>query len=203
MLMIIGKSLVDVSKLPALKHMGWPDRKRTPFSPHQLIPFCPHVGYHPNAVIVLNHYVGSWEACTHRANDSRKGNFKNRKEWEKSAYRKKGERGDDIRPWIKGFVRLFGEQKAKLLFANTGLPADYTVSDKADASWQASNASTTSDADQSSKANASWQASNASTTSDADQRRNDKKTAQTGLKKLRTRLYFKKSIEEEKEDLGM
>jgi hypothetical protein len=132
---IIGKSLVDVSKLPALIHMGWSDRKRTPFSPHQLIPFCPSVNYHSNAFIVINHYLGSWDSYTYRANDIRKGNFKNRKEWGKFAYRKGGKRGDDIRPWIKGFVRLFGEQKAKLLLANTGLPADYTVSDKADA-WQ-------------------------------------------------------------------
>jgi hypothetical protein len=136
---IIGKSLLDVSKLPALKHMGWSDRKRTPFSPHQLIPFCPSVSYHPNAFIVINHYLGTWESYTYRANDSRKGKFKNRKEWEKFANRKGGKRGDDIRPWIKGFVRLFGEQKAKLLLGNTGLPADFTVSNKANASWQASN----------------------------------------------------------------
>jgi hypothetical protein len=139
MLTMIGKSLLDVSKLPALKHMGWSDRKFTPFSPHRLIPFCPSVGYHPNAFIVLNHYLGSWESYTYRANDSRQGNFKNRKEWEMSAYRNKGERGDDIRPWIKGFVRLFGEQKVQLLLGNAGLPADYTVSNKADASWQESN----------------------------------------------------------------
>jgi hypothetical protein len=132
---VIGKSLVDVSKLPALKHMGWSDRKRTPFSPHQLIPFCPHVLYHPNAFIVINHYLGSWESYTYRANDIRKGNSKNRKAWERFANRKGGKRGDDIRPWITGFVRLVGEQKAKLLLGNTGLPADYMVSDKADA-WQ-------------------------------------------------------------------
>jgi hypothetical protein len=136
---IIGKSLLDVSKLPALKHMGWSDRKRTPFSPHQLIPSCPSVSYHPNAFIVINHYLGGWESYTYRANDIRKGNLKNRKEWEKDAYRKKGARGDDIRPWIKGFVRLFGEQKVQLLLGNAGLPADYTVSNKADASRQASN----------------------------------------------------------------
>jgi hypothetical protein len=136
---MIGKSLVDVSKLPALKHMGWSDRKRMPFSPHQLIPMCPHVHYHPNAFIVLNHYLGSWESYTYRANDSRQGNLKNRKAWEKIAKRKGGKRGDDIRPWITGFVRVFGEQKAKLLLENTGLPADYkVVSDKADA-WQESN----------------------------------------------------------------
>jgi hypothetical protein len=136
---IIGKSLLDVSKLPALKNMGWSDRQGTPFSPHKLIPMCPHVLYHPNAFIVINHYVGSWESYTYRANDSRQGNFKNRKEWEKFAYQKGSKGSDDIRPWIKGFVRLFGEQKAKLLLGNSGLPANYTVNDKADASWQESN----------------------------------------------------------------
>jgi hypothetical protein len=134
---IIGKSLVDVSKLPALRYMGWSDRKKTPFSPHQLIPFCPHVQYHPNAFVVLNHYLGSWESYTFRANDSRQGNLKNRKEWEKIAYRKGGKRGDDIRPWITGFVRMFGEQRTKILLGDIGLPADYTVSHKADA-WQES-----------------------------------------------------------------
>jgi hypothetical protein len=129
----IGKSLIDVSKVPALKHMGW-DRKRTPFSPHQLIPFCPEVRYHPNAFIVLNHYVGSWESYTYRVNDSRQGGtFKNRKEWEKTAYSKGGNRGNDIRPWITGFVQLFGEAKVKLLLGDSGLPTKYTVSVEADA----------------------------------------------------------------------
>jgi hypothetical protein len=144
---IIGKSLVDVSKLPALKDMGWLDRKRTPFSPHKFIPSCPSVFYHPNAFIVLNHYLGSWEAYTYRANDPRKGNIKNRKEWEIYAFQKEGERGDDIRPWITGFVRLFGEQKVKRLLGNTGLllgntgmmPTGSTVSNETDASWQESN----------------------------------------------------------------
>jgi hypothetical protein len=136
---IIGKSLVDVSKLPGLENMGWSDRPGTPFSPHKLIPLCPHVLYHPNAFIVINHYLGSWESYTYRTNDSRQGNFKNRKEWEKFAYRKGSKRGDDIRPWIAGFVRLFGEQRAELLLENSGLHANYTVNDKADASWQESN----------------------------------------------------------------
>jgi X-X-X-Leu-X-X-Gly heptad repeat protein len=136
---VIGKSLVDVSKLPALKHMGWTDRKFAPFSPHQLIPFCPHVMYHQNAYIVINHYLGSWESYTYRSNDVRKGNFKNRIAWERYAKRKGGKRGDDIRPWIAGFVRLVGEQKARLLLANTGLPADYTVSEKVE-TWQRSKA---------------------------------------------------------------
>jgi hypothetical protein len=55
---------------------------------------------------------------------------------EKNAYQKEGERGDDIRPWITGFVRLFGEQKVKFLLGNTGMPAGYTVSNKTGASWQ-------------------------------------------------------------------
>jgi stalled ribosome alternative rescue factor ArfA len=134
---VIGKSLIDVSKLPALKHMGWTDRTRNPFSPHQLIPFCPHVNYHENAFIVINHYLGSWESYTYRSNDIRKGEFKNRIAWERYAKRKGGKRGDDIRPWITGFVRLVGEQKARLLLANTGLPANYSVSEKVD-TWQRS-----------------------------------------------------------------
>jgi hypothetical protein len=69
---IIGKSLVDVSKLPELKDMGYSDRERNPFSANKLLPSCPHVFYHPNAFIVPNHYLGSWEAHTYRANDSRR-----------------------------------------------------------------------------------------------------------------------------------
>jgi hypothetical protein len=123
----IGKSLIDVSRVPDLKNMDWPDRERFPFSPHRLVPICPEVHYHPKAFIRINHYVGSWENYSFRTNDGRKGGNKNRKAWETKSNIVGGLLGDEARPWVQGFVNLMGIDGSKILLADAGLPANYTA----------------------------------------------------------------------------
>jgi hypothetical protein len=123
----IGKSLLDVSRVPDLVNMAWPDRAQTPFSPHRLVPICPGVFYTKDAFLRINHYVGSWAYYTYRVNDGRKGAKKTREAWETKADLTGGDFGDEARPWVQSFVRIFGETESVRLLANAGLPANYTA----------------------------------------------------------------------------
>lgn len=123
----LGKSLLDVSRVPDLATMGWPGRDRNPFSPHRLIPVCPKLRYNANAWIVINHYLGSWKNYSSRHKDGRK----RRDTWEMESNRQGGQQGDDIRPWIAAFELLVGSFEAQRLLAGAGqllrTPANKTV----------------------------------------------------------------------------
>jgi hypothetical protein len=80
-----------------------------------------------------SHYIGSWEYYSFRTNDGRKGANKNRGRWEKDSAVKGGKAGDEARPWIDGFVRLFGEEVSKHLLEGSGLDENYTAT--IDPSW--------------------------------------------------------------------
>jgi hypothetical protein len=129
----VGKSLLDVSKIPDLEHKHYVDRPLTPFSAHKIIPMCAAPYYHKNTFIRVNHYIGSWEYYSFRTNDVRKGGKKNRDRWEKDSVFQGGTSGDEIRPWIDGFVRLFGEKESKYLLEGSGLDENYTTT--IDPSW--------------------------------------------------------------------
>jgi hypothetical protein len=124
-----GKSLLDVSRVPVeiLQH------KKSFKRPHRLLRQCPHNCYHSDAFLTINHYVGSWEYYTYRANDPRKGARKNRGTWLRESQQEDQENGDQARPWISGFVRYFGEEEAKYLLQDSGLDPNYTV--PVDTSW--------------------------------------------------------------------
>jgi len=129
----IGKSIIDVSRVPDLKEMAWPDRSRTPFSPHRLLPICPAVHHYSRAYIRINHYVGSWEYYSYRVNDGRKGANKNRQAWEAKSNLTGGTVGDEARPWIQGFVQIMGADTAELFLQDVGLPDNYTA--PVDSDW--------------------------------------------------------------------
>jgi hypothetical protein len=124
-----GKSLLDVSRLPVeiLQH------KKSFARPHRLLRQCPHNCYHEDAFLTINHYVGSWEYYTYRANDPRRGARKNRGTWLAESQQEDQQNGDQARPWINGFVRYFGEDEAKYLLQDTGLDPNYTA--PVDTSW--------------------------------------------------------------------
>jgi hypothetical protein len=124
-----GKSLLDVSRLPVeiLQH------KKSFARPHRLLRQCPHNCYHEDAFLTINHYVGSWEYYTYRANDPRRGARKNRGTWLAESQQEDQENGDQARPWISGFVRYFGEDEAKYLLQDVGLDPSYTA--LIDTSW--------------------------------------------------------------------
>jgi hypothetical protein len=85
------------------------------YSPHQTLQICPPIFYHSMAFLNLNHYFGNWESYSYRQNDGRTGGRKTRASWEKQNEQTGGKSGDDTRPWIGGFVRLFGETEAQSL----------------------------------------------------------------------------------------
>jgi hypothetical protein len=80
-----------------------------------------------------SHYIGSWEYYSFRTNDGRKGASKNRGRWEQYSAQEGGKAGDEARPWIDGFVRLFGEEESKHLLVGSGLDSNYTAT--IDPSW--------------------------------------------------------------------
>jgi hypothetical protein len=47
--------------------------------------------------------------------------------WEEQMQQKVKDNGDEIRPWISGFVRYFGVEEAKHLLDGCGLDPDYTA----------------------------------------------------------------------------
>jgi hypothetical protein len=118
-----GKSLIDVSRVPVdiLKS------KRSFERPHRLLRHCPTIFYHDHAFLRLNHYLGSWEYYTYRANDPRKGARKNRQTWSEESQQQDQKNGDEARPWISGFVRYFGDNEAKYLLEGSGLDPNYTA----------------------------------------------------------------------------
>ena len=129
----VGKSLLDVSKIPDLDTKHYVNRPLTPFSPHSILPMCADPYVHKNTFIRVNHYIGSWEYYSFRSNDGRKGANKNRDKWEADSAAKGGKAGDEIRAWMDGFVRRFGEQESKYLLEGSGLDANFTA--VVDASW--------------------------------------------------------------------
>jgi hypothetical protein len=130
---LVGKSLLDVSKIADLENKHYVDRPLTPFSPHRIIPMCSPPFMHKNSFIRVNHYIGSWEYYSFRTNDIRKGGRRSRDRWKRDSAFKGGKSGDEIRPWIDGFVHLFGENESKYLLEGSGLGENYTAT--IDRSW--------------------------------------------------------------------
>jgi hypothetical protein len=129
----IGKSLLDVSKIPDLENKHYVERPFLPFSTHRILPMCSYPFKHENAFIRVNHYIGSWEYYSFRTNDVRKGGKKNRDTWEKESAVQGGTSGDEIRPWMDGFVLVFGEKESIYLLEGSGLDENYTAA--IDPSW--------------------------------------------------------------------
>ena len=71
----------------------------------------------------INHYLGSWEEYSFR-DDARRGGERSRETWEFQAADQDGT-DDTIRPWLDGFVQTHGEDKAKQLLKDVGLPHSY------------------------------------------------------------------------------
>ncbi|KAG7365486.1 glycosyl transferase family 2 protein [Nitzschia inconspicua] len=68
----------------------------------------------------INHYLGSWEAYSFR-DDSRRGGERSYEGWVFKAMDAE-ETDDNIRPWIRGFVKTHGPDKSKELLQGSGLP---------------------------------------------------------------------------------
>jgi hypothetical protein len=118
-----GKSMLDVSRIPVATLESESSFTR----PHALLPECPSIYYHNKAFVRINHYLGNWEYYSFRANDPRRGAKKNRRMWKEQSNQTDQSNGDEIRPWISGFVRYFGVEEAKHLLDGCGLDPNYTA----------------------------------------------------------------------------
>jgi hypothetical protein len=118
-----GKSMLDVSRIPVATLESESSFTR----PHGLLPECPSIYYHNKAFVRINHYLGNWEYYSFRANDPRRGAKKNRRMWNEQSNQTDQSNGDEIRPWISGFVRYFGVEEAKHLLDGCGLDPNYTA----------------------------------------------------------------------------
>jgi hypothetical protein len=131
-----GKAIVDVSRLPnnAIKLVWdgyYPPGVHRPFGD-----LCTNAWAPSNGVpLAFHHYVGSWEAFSHR-DDVRKGVERTLAKWKALSSMRSGGVNDDARHGIKGFVKMVGAAAAKELLRGAGLPRNYTkpINDTAD--WE-------------------------------------------------------------------
>jgi hypothetical protein len=117
----LGKALLDLTRVTDKEF----ENDGIKYSPHQTLQICPPIFYHPLGFLNLNHYFGNWESYSYRKNDGRAGARKTRSSWETQMTQTGGTSGDDVRPWIGGFVKLFGQEESLRLLEGCGLDPEY------------------------------------------------------------------------------
>jgi Glycosyl transferase family 2 len=129
----IAKSLVDLARLP--RNAVSASNGGSAHRPFKSDAICTHA-YPPNGVLplVIHHYLGSWEAFSYR-DDVRKGGLRTREKWEERSALKAGGINDGARPWIRGFVKMVGNDAAVELLKDAGLPPGYRKSDNETREW--------------------------------------------------------------------
>lgn len=123
----LGKVLLDVSRIdvvntPYFKSLHRPIRSicRQPWQ------------YDWASGLRINHYLGSWESYSFR-DDARRGGERSHEQWEYKATTNGEFSDDNIRPWLRGFVETMGQDGAKELLQDAGLPKNYEK--EFDESW--------------------------------------------------------------------
>jgi hypothetical protein len=119
----LGKVIIDVSRI---------DVARTPYfmSLHRPIKkLCPTPWINDwSAGLRINHYLGSWHSYSFR-DDSRRGNERSWEQWTYKAMTLGENTDDNIRPWLSGLVETEGEDVAREMLTNVGLPPNYKNGD--------------------------------------------------------------------------
>jgi hypothetical protein len=126
-----GKAFVDVSRLPldALEYAKVPGIHR-PFGE-----WCTHAFPRGDTLpLSVHHYLGSWEAFSYR-DDVRKGGQRSIAKWRDQSVMQEGGLNDDARPWIAGFAKMVGDDAAKELLRDAGLPRDFKKSEN-ETGWE-------------------------------------------------------------------
>jgi Glycosyl transferase family 2 len=115
----VAKSLVDLARLPrnAVSASKGGGSAHRPFKSDAIC-----------------HYLGSWEAFSYR-DDVRKGGLRTREKWEERSALKAGGINDAARPWIRGFVKMVGNDAAVELLKDAGLPPGYQKSGNETREW--------------------------------------------------------------------
>jgi hypothetical protein len=113
-----GKSLMDVSRID----MSVLDDPANFRGPHRLLSQCPNSWLDGDSYLRLHHYMGSWEYFNYKASDARAGASKAR--FAKAQHKRPRDvshAGDDLRPWLIGFVHHVGDDTARELFQDQGV----------------------------------------------------------------------------------
>jgi hypothetical protein len=127
-----GKAIIDVSRLPddAPDRTGETETAHRPFGD-----FCTHSWPIANGLpLLIHHYLGTWEAFSYR-DDARKGLARTIEKWRDQAQLNLGGVNDEARAWIRGFVAMVGEERAKQLLKGAGLPRGYKKTENETAEW--------------------------------------------------------------------
>ena len=119
------KSILDVSQLA-------PDDFAKSSNPH--LPLKRRCAMQPwmfynESPLGFHHYIGSWEAYSYRTQDARQGGWRTYDNWKRYATVNAGGPSNEGRPWIQGFVDLVGEDTARQLLRDAGLPRDTNVTE--------------------------------------------------------------------------
>eukprot|EP00980_Cylindrotheca_fusiformis_P014841 scaffold4049_cov76-Cylindrotheca_fusiformis.AAC.2 len=65
----------------------------------------------------------SWESFTFRDDPRKQGGKKSKEKWMNTSMDQEGGCGDEIRPWMAGFVKDMGDDLARKLLEGAGLPS--------------------------------------------------------------------------------
>lgn len=112
----ISKVLLDVSQIQ------WSQLIPVDSIHRPIKEFCSQRKLHitsPESVLVINHYLGSWEQFSYRS-DARIDDIRSQKQYNKQATISGGI-SHDIVPWLSGFVEKEGELNAKALLDGVGV----------------------------------------------------------------------------------
>jgi len=124
----LGKSIIDVSRVK-------PEDFKGGATAHKPIKLCPDAGVKYNALpLGIHHYLGSFEAYSFRE-DARKGSIRTYDVWKERSTLAAGGADDILRPWIAGFVEWVGEEEARVLLRDAGLPPGYKKSQEETKAW--------------------------------------------------------------------
>jgi len=111
----ISKVIIDVSRVP------WDDLVPVESIHRPIKSLCPHRKMYIRAtdsVLIINHYLGSWEQYEYRQ-DARAGDQRSRQQYTKLK-NVDAATNTEILPWLQGFVRALGAKEAGQLLHGVG-----------------------------------------------------------------------------------
>ena len=121
----ISKVIIDVSQVP------WSELVPVESIHRPIKSLCSQRKLHirsPDSVLVINHYLGSWEQYEYRQdarisgatiNEGNLGDGRSRQQYDKQKM-VNAATNDEIQPWLQGFVTAMGQQQAEALLKGVG-----------------------------------------------------------------------------------
>jgi len=126
----ISKCIVDVSQLSQNDDILPVDSIHRP-----LKQYCGRRKLHiqaPQQLLLIHHYLGTWEQYNFRQRDARLGNERSRNLYDPTARLAQG-KSDMVVPWWRGFVETVGAARAEYLLRGSGVVVSVGVDDVVEA----------------------------------------------------------------------